>query len=343
MHPCGARARTLACPHTVNTHMQRRSRFIKREPCPSSWCGFGATSGTAQRVWLFRSPPPVEVPPLRPKGLAHSHRSPPRRLRDRRSDAAPPRARSGVAAPGSGRARLGGCPSEPNTQKHHADATAQQKPSTRAHLLSFHLLLPFLLMFASILLFWFPLLLLLLLLLLLPLTFPPTLLFAAQVDLVPKEVAAGWLAVLRRSAPVVAFKASTAQTVGRASSAQLASAEAVLGEDALQVRAPFRSFKRKIKPRKCPPPPEEAFKEPPQRRGAAARRAFAPLAAAEGLFLPVKKKQERPCRCDETFIKRNALSDEWAPSLMRNAFRLAEEPCFLSDTWTVQPSVLFFC
>lgn len=46
-----------------------------------------------------------------------------------------------------------------------------------------------------------------------------------KVDLVPKEVAAGWLAVLRRSFPTVAFKASTQQSVGRTSSQLLANAE----------------------------------------------------------------------------------------------------------------------
>lgn len=41
----------------------------------------------------------------------------------------------------------------------------------------------------------------------------------------PKEVAAGWLAVLRRSFPTVAFKASTQQAVGRTPSHLLRNAE----------------------------------------------------------------------------------------------------------------------
>ena len=36
-----------------------------------------------------------------------------------------------------------------------------------------------------------------------------------KVDLVPKEVAAGWLAVLRRAHPTIAFKASTQERAGR--------------------------------------------------------------------------------------------------------------------------------
>mmetsp|Transcript_53503 Transcript_53503/g.68676 ORF Transcript_53503/g.68676 Transcript_53503/m.68676 type:complete len:595 (-) Transcript_53503:140-1924(-) len=52
-----------------------------------------------------------------------------------------------------------------------------------------------------------------------------------KVDLVPKEVAKGWLAVLRRSYPTVAFKASTQERTGRGVSGS--SAEDMLGENIL--------------------------------------------------------------------------------------------------------------
>jgi nuclear GTP-binding protein len=51
-----------------------------------------------------------------------------------------------------------------------------------------------------------------------------------KVDLVPKEVAQGWLAILRRSYPTVAFKASTQERTGRGIGG---GAEDVLGEDVL--------------------------------------------------------------------------------------------------------------
>jgi len=54
-----------------------------------------------------------------------------------------------------------------------------------------------------------------------------------QVDLVPKDVASGWLAVLRRSFPTVAFKASTQQSAGRTQGSRLLSNAETADEAAL--------------------------------------------------------------------------------------------------------------